>query len=225
MKNIKLALQIGLLSVMLNVAMVQANAQACDPVPEGGGENISASVVDYYTNVQIPDQATVAPWTFVKIHSRAEAQGRCLARTRIEGVCVVNGIVWERTINHTSVNMNIVSSGLNGNYFLGNVYGMNPNYTTAFWHVLDTHNSDNTGPNASLLSYPGSYTYHITAYIDTTPCNMDPGQTEQVNITIYAGSDEEIIATLNGPRRLPKNHIVVRKAGLFGGGWHSVFNL
>jgi hypothetical protein len=224
MKNVKLPLQIGLLFVMLSVAVVQTNAQPCDPVPEGDGESISASLADYYTGVAITDLATVAPWTFVKIHSRAEAQGRCKARTRVEGICVLNGIVWERTVNHTSVYADIVSSGLNGTYFLGNVYGINPNYTTAFWHVLDTHNSDSTGPIAAMASYPGSYTYRIKAYIDTTPCNMDPGETQEVSTSIYVGSDEELVATLNGPRRLPENYIVVRNTGFFGNARHSLLS-
>ena len=220
MKISKPLSMIGLFLLMLCVAVVQANAQACDPEPEGGGEDIGANIVERYTDAAISDGSTIPGYTFIKIHSRAEAQGKCHFRTRVEGICVRTGFYWERTINHTSVYADIVSTGLNGHYFIGNVYGMNPNGTGADWHVLDTHNSDNTGPNIAMVSYPGSYTYTITAYINTTPCEMDPDQTDVVSITLYVSSDDEEEATLvQAPRRLPDNYIRVRKGGLFGNGW------
>ena len=211
---------IGLLIVMLCVAVVQANAQACDPEPEGGGESLSANIVERYTDAAISDGSTIPGYTFIKIHSRAEAQGKCHFRTRVEGICVRTGFYWERTVNHTSVYADIVSTGLNGHYFIGNVYGMNPNGTGADWHVLDTHNSDNTGPNMAMVSYPGSYAYSATAYINTTPCEMDPDHTNTVTITVYVSSDdEEEAALVQAPHRLPDNYIRIRKGGLFGDGW------
>lgn len=216
----KLQLQIGLLSIMLGVAVVQAKAQACSPEAEGGGESISASIVERYTDTPISDGSTIPGYTFIKIHSRAESGGRCFMRVRLEGICVRNGVYWDRTINHTSVYADIVSTGLNGHYFIGNVYGKNPNGTTADWQLLDTHNSDSSGPNITMVSYPGSYAYTITAYINTTPCDIQPDQTDVVTITLYVSSDdEEEAALVKAPRRLPDDYIRIRKGGLFGDGW------
>jgi len=216
---------VGLLVVMLCVTVVRANAQACDPEPEGGGESIAANIVERDTGAAVSNGSTIAGYTFIKIHSVAEAQGKCYFRTRVEGVCVRTGFYWERTVNHTSVYADIVSTGLNGHYFIGNVYGMNPNGTGADWHVLDTHNSDNTGPNSAMPSYPGSYTYSITAYINTTPCEMDPDHTDTVTITVYVSSDdEEEAALVQAPRRLPDNYIRIRNGGLFGEGWRWLLN-
>jgi hypothetical protein len=129
-------------------------------------------------------------------------------------------MIYERTINHTSVYADITSTGLNGHYFIGNVYGMNPNGTGHDWHVLNTRNSDNTGPNYAMLPYPGEYIYRIKAYINTTPCEMDPDETDQVNIVLYvSGSDEEEAALVHAPHRLPENYVRIRNGGLFGDGW------
>ena len=225
MKTSKPQSIIGLLFVMLCVAVVQANAQACSPEPEGGGESIAANLVERYTDAAISNGATIPGYTFIKIHSRAEAQGKCYMRVRVEGICVRNGVFWERTVNHTEVYADIVSTGLNGHYFIGNVYGMNPNGTGADWHVLDTHNSDNTGPNIAMVSYPGSYAYSIKAIINTTPCEMNPDHTDTVTITVYVSSDDEQEAALvQAPRRLPDNYIRIRQGGLFGDGWRWLLN-
>ena len=226
MKISKPLSMIGLFLAMLCVAVVQANAQACDPEPEGGGESIAANIVERDSGAAVSNGGTIAGYTFIKIHSRAEAQGKCYMRVRVEGICVRNGVFWERTVNHTEVYADIVSTGLNGHYFIGNVYGMNPNGTGADWHVLDTHNSDNTGPNSAMPSYPGSYAYSIKAYINTTPCEMDPDHTDTVTITVYVSSDdEEEAALVQAPRRLPDNYIRIRNGGLFGDGWRWLLNV
>lgn len=186
-----------LMLIVLCAGMVQANAQACDPIPDGGGQSISANIVEKYTDAAIPDESTVDQYTFLKIHSRAESGGRCYGRVRVEGVCVLSGQVWDRTISHTSVYVDIVSTGLNGNYFVGNVYGMNPNFTTAEWQLLDTTLSNNTGPNQFMVSYPGSYAFKIKAYINTTPCDIQPDQTNQITITVNVGPTEEAATALN----------------------------
>jgi YD repeat-containing protein len=76
------------------------------------------------------------------------------------------------------------STGLNGTYFVRNVYGKNPSGTLAFFHILDTSASNSTGPLHFLLSYPGTYTFRIKAIINKTPCNIEPGQTDEISITV-----------------------------------------
>jgi len=215
-----LLLQMGLLFVLASLAVVQAKTIDCPGIAVPGTTDISTNAVDRYTNVAITDLSTVAAYTFIKIHSRAEAQGLCYGQAEVEGACVLTGMIYERTVNHTSVYVDIVSTGLNGHYFVGNVYGMNPNGTGHDWHVLDTHNSDNTGPNYSMLAYPGSYDYTITAYINTTPCEIDPDQTDVKHIVLYVSSDdEEEAALVQAPHRLPEHFVRVRNGGLFGDGW------
>jgi RHS repeat-associated protein len=112
-------------------------------------------------------------------------------------VCQENGFVWERTVNHISVYLDAsTAGGLNGHYFLGNVYGMNPNGTTAYFHELDSRAANSTGPIPFLLSYPGTYTFRIKAIINQTPCNMGPGETDEISITLEVGANDK--ATDNG---------------------------
>jgi RHS repeat-associated protein len=80
--------------------------------------------------------------------------------------------------------------GQNGNYSLGSVFGQNPNGTTAFWNVLDTQASNSTGPKYFTLSSQGTYTFHIKAIINATICNIQPGETETIDITIHAGDKD-----------------------------------
>jgi hypothetical protein len=49
---------------------------------------------------------------------------------------------------------------------------------------LDTSASNSTGPLHFLLSYPGTYTFRIKAIINKTPCNIEPGQTDEISITV-----------------------------------------
>jgi hypothetical protein len=210
----------GLLLVLLCVAVVHAKTIDCPGIAVPGSTNMAnPTAVDRYTDAGISGGSTVPAYTFIKIHSRAEADGLCYGQAEVEGVCVLTGMVYNRTVNHTSVYADISSTGLNGHYFIGNVYGM-LNGLTHDWNVLDTHNSDNTGPNYAMLAYPGSYTYTVTAYINTTPCEIDPDQTETKSITLYVSSDDEEEATLvKAPHRLPDNYVRIRNGGLFGDGW------
>jgi len=78
------------------------------------------------------------------------------------------------------------TGGPNGNYVVGYVY-VNANGTTAFWNVLDTQASNSTGPNSYTFTSPGTYQFHIQGIINTTPCNIQPAETEMINITVYVG--------------------------------------
>ena len=99
--------------------------------------------------------------------------------------------MYERTVNHIGVYVDISSTGLNGTYFVGNVYGKNSNGTTAFFHVLDTSAGNSTGPLNFLLSYPGTYTFRIKAIINTTPCDIQPNQTNEISITVNVAAKDK----------------------------------
>ena len=219
-----LPFQAGLLILLLSVVVVQAKTIDCPGIGVAGTTDMqNPTAADRYTDAAISGGSTVAPYTFIKIHTRAEADGLCYGQAEVEGVCVLTGMVYNRTVNHTSVYADITSTGLNGNYFIGNVYGM-LNGLTHDWNVLDTHNSDNTGPNYAMLAYPGTYTFNVKAYINTTPCDLDPDQTETKSITLYVSSDDEEEARLvQPPRRLPDNYVRIRNGGLFGDGWRWLF--
>src|SRR5262245_30909315 len=98
-----LRLQIGLVLVMLGFGVARANTIECPGIGVPGDTNISADAVDKYTNVAITDLSTVAGYTFIKIHSRAEATGLCYGQAEVENACVLTGMVYERNVNHTSV--------------------------------------------------------------------------------------------------------------------------
>ena len=216
---LRVPLQIALVLVMLGFTVARAKTIECPGIGIPGDTSISADAVEKYTDVAITDLSTVAGWTFIKIHSHAIATGLCYGQAEVEGACILTGWVYERNVNHTSVYVDIVSTGLNGNYFVGNVYGMNPNYTTHDWQDLNTRNSNNTGPNQFLLSYPGSYQFHIKAYVNTTPCDLDPDETDTVNLTFYVSEGDEETAAVSGPRR--NTFVVRRNTPLFedGLGW------
>jgi len=213
--------QTGLLFVIVCVAGVaHTNAQTCNHVPVGGGESITGWVVHRDTGAPIADGSTLASGTWVKIHALGTADGQCLARVMVEGVCTFTGQVWERTVNNITRYVNITSSGsLNGDYFQGLVVGMNANGTTAYFHVLDSSQSNTTGPKVFLLPYAGTYIFRQKTVINKTPCNMEPGQTDWHYITLYVGGSEEEAAAANSLRRLRNENVRLATEG-----WRSFLN-
>ncbi len=73
---------------------------------------------------------------------------------------------------------------------MGSVFGQYPNGTTAFWNVLDTQASDSTGPKYYTLSVQGTYRFHIVGLINPTPCNIQPGETQTIDITVQVGDKD-----------------------------------
>jgi hypothetical protein len=157
-------------SYALTTARSVEAQQSCENVPEGGGESISANISIRNSGQPVSNNGLVPSSTWIDINALATAFGQCIGMTwncqQSPCVCQESGTIYERTVNHIGVYVDISTSGsLNGTYFVGNVYGRNPNGTTAFFHVLDTSASNTTGPLGFLLSTPGTYTFRINAII------------------------------------------------------------
>ncbi|MGH9958099.1 MAG: DUF6531 domain-containing protein [Pyrinomonadaceae bacterium] len=139
------------------------------------------------------DQGLVPAGTVVRIDAVATAFGDC---TGMACCCVPTGAVYNRTVGQIYMTADIsTTTGLNGFYTIGSVFGKNPDGTTANWNVLDTQASNSTGPRYLNLSHPGTYQVHIQAFIYTTPCDMQPNQTQMITITLQVGDSED---TVNG---------------------------
>ena len=185
--------------LLLAFAPVPAKtALACEPEPQGSGENITADISVRDTGLILSDNGIVSSSTFIDINGFAAAYGQCIGKALYcetsPCVCQATGVVYERTINHIGVYVDIATSGaLNGTYFLGNVYGKHPNGTTAFFHELNSRSANTTGPVHFLLSTPGTYRFRINAIINMTPCNMEPHETSTITITLHVGPREHEI--------------------------------
>lgn len=193
----------GTLILFTSDSVPTVEAQSCDNQPQGGGQSISADISYRDTGQPITGSGVVPAGTFVTINAVATAFGQCVGMVWDCGtspcICRESGFIYERTVNHIGVYVDIsTNTSLNGNYFIGNVYGKNPNGTGADFHVLDTRASNSTGPLQAYLAYPGTYTFRINAIINKTPCNIEPGETEVITITITVGDADK--APNNGPK-------------------------
>jgi RHS repeat-associated protein len=163
-------------------------ADTCDPVGSGGAPGISAQITIDGTTTTVTDQAMLPAGTRVRIDSVATAYGECVGMfwyCNNGCSCQPSGDVQNRNVNHTTVTVDAsTANGLNGNYVVGYVYGRNPNGTTAFWNVLDSQASNSTGPNYFTLSDPGTYQFHVQGIANPTACNIQPSESQVINITI-----------------------------------------
>ena len=183
---------VGLIS---RAALPTVEAESCENNPQGGGESISADIVVRDTTQTLGHNGLVPAHTDIEIHGLATAFGQCIGMAidcdPSPCICTETGTVYERTVNHISVYVDVSSNGaLNGTYYLGDVFGKNPNGTTAFFHVLDSRAGNTSGPVNFTLSQPGSYRFRIKAIINRTPCNMEPFQTNEVTITLNVGPND-----------------------------------
>ena len=195
-----LTLSAATLFIVAPVPVVEA--QSCDNVPNGSGESISADVSVQGTGQPVTGSGVVPAGTYVDINALATSSGQCVGMVWNCGVspcvCQESGFIYERTVNHIGVYADIsTNTSLNGTYFIGNVYGKNPNGTTADFHELDTRASNSSGPLHAYLAYPGTYTFRIKAIINTTPCNIQPSETNEISITITVSEADK--AVNNGP--------------------------
>jgi hypothetical protein len=107
-------------------------AQSCDNVPEGSGESMSAYITPETSETKIGNDSVVTAGTRVLLHSRATANGQCVGKAwgncnPSPCECIETGYVYQRTINHTNVYVDISSSGaLNGTYSAGTVWFLIP---------------------------------------------------------------------------------------------------
>lgn len=142
------------------------------------------------TPTQLANDSVVSAGTRVELHSRATAEGQCVGKAwncqQSPCTCEETGYIYQRTINHTNVYVDITTAtSLNGTYSAGTVQ-----FLTAYDHVLDTQSANTTGPNHFTLSFPGVYVFRFKGIINTTPCNMQPNETNEVSITIYVTAND-----------------------------------
>ncbi|HJX92523.1 MAG TPA: RHS repeat-associated core domain-containing protein [Pyrinomonadaceae bacterium] len=160
-------------------------AQTCDYIGVNGGQSISADVSINGTSTQVTNGMWAPHGSTLRIDSVAQAYGSCTGMgwtNTTPSTCEPTGFVWQRTPSHIYVSVDI--GALNGNYAVGNVWGLYPDM-----HVLDTHSADTTGPAYLWLYYTGSYKLHIFANINT-PCDLTPSVTEELILTVNVGDDD-----------------------------------
>ena len=199
----------GLVLVLASPSPIYAGGM-CPDSPSGGGQTMSATATKG-TNCSVTNGMYVRPFTTLRLDAIATAFGQCqivLPHCTTAGcVCVPSATIQERTINHIYSWVDITSQSLNATYPVGRVYGKNPNGTGAFWHVLDTTQSNSTGPINFGVGTAGQYALHLQANINTTACNITPNVTPQVDITVYARTTlhrgERTNGSLVGAVRLP----------------------
>jgi len=171
-------------------------AQSCDNIPQGSGESISADISFRDSGQPITDTRVVPAYTWMDINAFATAYGQCIGMgwycQTSPCVCQETGFTYERTVNHIGVYVDIsTNTSVNGTYFVGNVYGKNADGTGADFHELDTRASNSSGPLHFMAAYPGTYKFRIKAIINTTPCNVQPSETNEITITVIVGPDDK----------------------------------
>ena len=133
--------------------------------------------------------------TTVVFHETGEAAGRCDMYYFANCTWFVGSAY--RTVNHLETDLTASTTGaINGNYFLGDVFGKNSNGTTAFYTSLDdSDTTDTSGPiNPLLIQSPGTYTLTMSNVINVTNCPVLP-VTPTLTMTLKyhgIGSDKDL---------------------------------
>ncbi|MEP6922021.1 MAG: DUF6531 domain-containing protein, partial [bacterium] len=149
---------------------------------------MSARVTISNTNIPVTEGMVVPRYSTLQIDSVATAGGSCTGMAwanTSEPSCEPTGYEWQRTPSHTQVSVNITSGTDVFEFIVGNVWPR-----TTDQHVLDTQSADTTGPNSQWAYWPGTYTFHIYANTNQTPCNLEPYLTEEKIITVFVGDDD-----------------------------------
>ena len=95
--------------------------QSCEDVPQGGGESISANISIRNTGQPLSNNGFAPSSTWIDINALATAFGQCIGMglncQPSPCICQENGTIYERTVNHIGVYVDISTSGsLNGTY-------------------------------------------------------------------------------------------------------------
>ena len=166
-------------------------AEDCPPDSSNGGQNITAQITVAATGQGLTDGSFVAPYTSLRLDALATAYGQCTTMLAdcTSSPCSCTPLqTYQRTINYIRVWSEIsTSTALNGSYSEGYIRGWDENQVTTSYHELDSHSALSTGPIFLFVPYAGTYKYHIIAYINGTPCNLEPYQTEEIVITLQVG--------------------------------------
>jgi len=164
----------------------------CADIPQGSGESMAGTVqTTAPVACQMNNGMFVKNFTSLRLDGMATAQGQC--QTMVPdcsgGGCVcIPSFVYERNIAKIDVWADIVSQYLNGSYFLGSIFGKNPNGSLGFFHVLDSTQPNSTGPVGYMTGGSSSNLIHFQGSIDATVCNMLPNVTPVADVMVYSRS-------------------------------------
>jgi murein endopeptidase len=164
----------------------------CADIPQGSGESMAGTVQTAApVACQVNNGMFVKNFTSLRLDGMATAQGQC--QTMVPdcsgGGCVcIPSFVYDRNIAKIDVWADIVSQYLNGSYFLGGIFGKNPNGSLGFFHVLDSTQPNSTGPVSYMTPGSGSHLIHFQGSIDATVCNMLPNVTPVADVMVYSRS-------------------------------------
>src|SRR5262249_48622886 len=77
---------------------------------------------------------------------------------------------------------------------IGRVYGKTPEFTTAFYHELDSTDRIRTsGSVGAWLNCPGVYDFKAHSLVQTTVCDLQPDGTDRQDIRLYAIDDDDAV--------------------------------
>jgi RHS repeat-associated protein len=100
-------------------------------------------------------------------------------------------------VNHIYFSMDVsTTSGLNGHYSIGNVFGCDPNGPTQTLTTLQPGATPCANPISQPVSDPGFYTFHTGAINNVSSCTFaQPDQDPESSITVYVRAKDY----MNGP--------------------------
>jgi hypothetical protein len=182
------------LFLLLNIPSSVCTGDMCADIPQGGGESMAGTVKKVTSTVTCPlnNGMFVKNFTQLRLDGIATAQGQCqtmVPHCSVGAGCIcLEGAVYQRVIGKIYIWADIVSQSLNGSYGLGNIFGKNPDGTTAFLHVLDSTQPNSTGPVTYMTGGSGSSLIHFQGTINTTICNMLPNVTPISDVMVYSRS-------------------------------------
>jgi len=171
-----LSLILGLYSffLVLCLGLIAPAAQAnhdddssCPDIEINGGESMEGWVHDKNSGVLLPSGSIVPAGTYVQVHVRATAFGSCQANNYSSSTdsCELSQFIYQRNVSHADYFYSIdnLDPEYRDFYRLWNPnYGHNPDGTTGFFHVLDTHDlTTSSGPRQEVLWREGIYTFEF----------------------------------------------------------------
>jgi YD repeat-containing protein len=185
----------GVLGLLSGIGPVLAQSSCY--IPTNLGQSVSAALTDSHTGLPLFDGAVVpnSGWTLVTFHQTSTAYGYCTVYGP-DPTCPYYINTYNRDVNHITTGLNAHSSSLNGTYSLGNVWGKNPNGTSAFYQSLDDSDTTHTtGPIAPLaITAPGTYTFTTTNITDQTICPILPATVATtLTVTYYDATSDKTL--------------------------------
>src|SRR5215510_5075237 len=147
-------------------------AQACPPIPSGGGESLEGFVVKSDNSCQAAPATYVVRGNQYTLHTKATADGSCTLRaydTQTQQ-CVITA-VQQRGVSGTYVSVVLPINP--GAYAIGPIYPVNAQGMSEIRHEMDSRIPNTTVPPGRTWSafYEGETTFQFRENIYPTSCN------------------------------------------------------